>query len=195
MDNSFPDIEGIDINAAIKASLCSYEDYMDILKIYYRTLNTKSEKIKQAYETNDTDNYIIYVHGLKSSSRVVGAYQLGDMAYELELAGKAGNIDIITQKTNILLDNINKLYNNLSLVFESGIYDANTISEEELESMLTDLREYMYNNDIILVNDIIEQLESVYINETTAQLIDSISSLSLQMEYGQCIELIDSFLL
>lgn len=193
MDYSFPEIEGIDIATAIQTISCSTDDYFDILKTYYRTLNLKATEIRQTYEMMDISNYTIYVHALKSSSRAVGAYILGDMAYELELAGKAGDTDTIRQKTGILLEYIDTLYNNLSPAFETDDY-ADNITEEELTYVLTELKEYLNNNDIIMVNNSIEELESYCVNDTLVGLISSISSLSLQMEYGQCIEIIDNYL-
>ena len=193
MEYSFPVIDGMDIATAIQTISCSADDYYDILKTYYRTLNLKVAEIRQAYETMDIPNYTIYVHALKSSSRAVGAYVLGDMAYELELAGKAGDIDTIRQKTSILLDYIDTLYNNLSPVFETDDC-ADNITEEELTYILTELKEYMNNNDIIMVNNSIEELESYCVNDTLTELITSITNLSFQMEYGQCIEIIDNYL-
>lgn len=193
MDYSL-EIEGIDADTALKAMSCSYEDYMDILTTYYRTLNSRIDEIRQAYEKMDIPNYIILVHGLKSSSRAIGAYKLGDMAYGLELAGKAGDTDTIRHNTDAFLDYVTDIYNRLSQAFETNGY-LEDASEEELVYMLTELKEYMGNNDIIMVNDIMEQLESVYVNDTAARLIKRISELSLQMEYGQCIELIDDYLI
>lgn len=60
--------------------------------------------IERFYESKDTENYVIQVHGLKNASRVIGGTVLGDMAYELELAGKAGNWALIEEKNAALLD-------------------------------------------------------------------------------------------
>ena len=192
MEYSLPDIDGIDSVAAMQNISCDYNDYMDILKTYYRTLPNRVIEIIQSYETMDISNYVIYVHGLKSSSRAIGAYRLGDMAYELELAGKSGDIDTIRNKHDIFLEYINTLSNNLAQVFESDDLQ-DSISEEEFVLILSELKDYMNDNDIIMVNNVIEQLETLYVNDTTTQFINSIINLSLQMEYGQCIELIDNY--
>ncbi len=45
-------------------------------------------KLDNAFASKDWRNYTIYVHGLKGALRNIGAQELGQQAYELELAGK-----------------------------------------------------------------------------------------------------------
>lgn len=48
-----------------------------------------------SYEAEDYTNYTIYVHALKSTSKMIGALTLSEKARLLELAGKEGKIDYI----------------------------------------------------------------------------------------------------
>lgn len=53
------------------------------------TANSDSrKKLDTAFSSRDWRNYTIYVHGLKGALRNVGAEELGQQAYELEMAGK-----------------------------------------------------------------------------------------------------------
>lgn len=55
---------------------------------------TKADIIA-SYEAEDYTNYTIYVHALKSTSKMVGALTLSEKARLLEMAGKERNIDYI----------------------------------------------------------------------------------------------------
>ena len=71
------------------------EDYRDILQVYLDTGLQKIREIREKYKAEDWKNYTILVHALKSTSIGIGATELGEMAKELELAGKEGNISYI----------------------------------------------------------------------------------------------------
>ena len=55
----------------------------------------KIREIRERYKAEDWKNYTILVHALKSTSIGIGATTLGEMAKELEMAGKEGNIAYI----------------------------------------------------------------------------------------------------
>ena len=57
--------------------------------ILVSTANSASRKrLDTAFAAKDWRNYTIYVHGLKGALKNIGAEELGQMAYELETAGK-----------------------------------------------------------------------------------------------------------
>ena len=73
----------------------SVEIYHNILKTYYSDIREKEETLASLFDKRDTENFTIQVHALKSASRSVGAYDLGEEAYALEMAGKAGDWNTI----------------------------------------------------------------------------------------------------
>ena len=70
-------------------------DYKEILQVYLSTGLQKIREIREKYKEEDWKNYTILVHALKSTSIGIGATKLGEMAKELETAGKEGNISYI----------------------------------------------------------------------------------------------------
>lgn len=80
------------------------EAYRNILSLFIRTSDEHSKKIENFFNEKDWKNYIIEVHALKSSSLTIGSKQLSELAKELELSGKAGNIDVIEEKNAELLE-------------------------------------------------------------------------------------------
>ena len=96
-------IPGLDTAGAI-AGLGSRDLYMTVLNEYFKSITPKAETIKKHYESGDIHNYTIEVHSLKSTSRQIGAMELGELAYSLEMAGKSGDMDLINAKTAEVLE-------------------------------------------------------------------------------------------
>ena len=82
----------------------SEEDYMETLAIFSASIGSKSNKIEKAWQEQDLKNYTILVHSLKSTSRIVGAKALSELAFQLEKAGKEANAGLIEEKTPRLLE-------------------------------------------------------------------------------------------
>ncbi len=96
--------------------------YYEILDMYIRKGREKYRQIEELCKTQNWKDYIIEVHALKSTSLSVGATKLSELAKKLELAGKAGDYDIIEKQNAELLE----LYKN---VLEEGL----TLLPEEKE--------------------------------------------------------------
>ena len=95
-------IADLDTTGAIKL-LGSEALYMNVLRIYYESIDSKANRIKQLYEAKDILGYTTEVHALKSSSRQIGAMELGELAFTLEKAGKNEDIHTIERYTDKLL--------------------------------------------------------------------------------------------
>jgi len=77
--------------------------YDSILEDFYRLIDEKSTKIEDLLNSGDIKNYTIEVHALKSTAKMIGAMELSEMALEMEMAGKADNVDLIREKNPELL--------------------------------------------------------------------------------------------
>lgn len=164
-----------DIDEKQGALYCgSLEDFEDILKIHYEDYEENSQKIQAFYDSKDWKNYVILVHGLKSSMKSVGIMKLSDMCLGLELAGKENRIDYILknhdammaeygrihdvignrlgirQKINADLTNIKNLDEDsmagLLNRFENAVY---SFDEEQMLSILNELMDYKYHETVL----------------------------------------------
>lgn len=68
-----------------------YNIIMENVKFY----EEMSSRLEKDLATEDFADYVIQIHALKSSMKNIGAMELSDKAKALELAGKAGNMDVI----------------------------------------------------------------------------------------------------
>ena len=67
------------------------EFYEELLSDYADRKDSKLEEIKGYFDAMDFKNYEIRVHGVKSTSKLIGAFELSDLAKALEDAAKGGN--------------------------------------------------------------------------------------------------------
>lgn len=166
--------EGLDIDNAV-AALGSTALYDKIVKEYYSSGVDKLKGIQADFANEDWPAYIIKVHSLKSSSRQIGATELGTMAEKLEHAGKDGNIDYIKANNEQAVNAYADLLKKLSLFFPKEekkdrppipegklweIFDALEAACDDLdigtmEKLGEELKQYSYDADI---SDLMEQM-------------------------------------
>ncbi len=95
---------GVDVDKGLNYCQDDEEFYLSLIKQYFDESFEKMEIIKKAYEENDLENYEIYVHALKSTSKMIGEMKLSDKAKELEVAAKNKDRDFIVKNHQSCMD-------------------------------------------------------------------------------------------
>ena len=96
-------IEGIDTTAGID-NCGGGESYMEILQVYFETIEERADDIERYYNSEKWEDYRILVHALKSSSRTIGAGELAELSEKLEKAAAENDTDTIKTETPRLLE-------------------------------------------------------------------------------------------
>ena len=184
--------EGLDSASAIKA-VGSVALYDRIVKEYYRSGKERYDGIKNALETNDLDDYTIRVHALKSSSRQIGAADLGDMAEELEAAGNARDTGTINDKTAPMLEVFNKLLNDLSAYYPETSDDGEKqlVSDEILKGQLDTLINACENLDMDAMEAVGNELRKYSYPEEIRDKIDRLLHAIDNIDSEECEALIE----
>jgi len=109
-------IEGIDYEAGLKQ--------FSMEKIFNRILGTYLKSVPSildtlaAFSEEGLKDYVTTVHGLKGASYGVQANYIGDLARDLEFAGKDGNIGFIRENNQQLIDETNRLLERLKVFID-----------------------------------------------------------------------------
>ncbi|MCR5655644.1 MAG: response regulator [Lachnospiraceae bacterium] len=111
------EFKNIDVKSAVESAEGSKETFRFLLQSFSDNCEKNKSDLVQSYEDGDFTNYTIYVHALKSTSKMIGALELSEKARLLEMAGKEGNTDYIK-------DN------------HAGVMDL-------LETVVTEIRDYL----------------------------------------------------
>lgn len=141
----------------------SQENLMEVLQLHYEEGNENWHKIKKAYDDEDWKNYVIFVHGLKSSMKSVGINKLSGMAELLEMAGKEENIDYINKNNEALLSEYSRVIDGLEEIFgcsnEETTADLKETDAAELRRIGDEFEEIVYSFDPDKMMQVINELK------------------------------------
>lgn len=85
----------------------SKEFYLEIVRELIAT--DSGTELQKHYDEENYDEYRIKVHAMKNNLKTIGATELGELAYKLELAGKNGDIACIKDNNDEFLRRYNEL--------------------------------------------------------------------------------------
>ncbi len=121
---------GVDTDAALKYCRDDKEFYRQLLNEYVKDKKNKAEELNRFLAEKNWKDYAIRVHGLKSTSRMIGAGTLSEMARELEMLSKAGDGAMVAKKHPALME----MYDNVAELI-TGCMDI-SVSDESEEDIL-----------------------------------------------------------
>ena len=165
------------------------ETYLSALKTYAKTAVSAADEIEALLKSNDTDNAAVKIHAIKSTSRVIGAAKLGDLAEQLEMAGKSGNTDTLYGNSDELLSRIRELGKQLSPLIEQSALPL--ISEEELNEALTLIREFLSAEDYESTIAIIDDLGGYSYPESERKHCEALKKAAAEFDYQAISDIIN----
>jgi signal transduction histidine kinase/DNA-binding response OmpR family regulator/HPt (histidine-containing phosphotransfer) domain-containing protein len=106
------DIPGIEEAKIMEIYDGDMEIFLPVLRSYVSTIPDSLEKM--SHVSNETlPQYTVTVHGVKSVSDSIGAEEARKMAFELETAAKAGDLNLIMAKNGALIHYVKELLVNI----------------------------------------------------------------------------------
>ena len=174
------------------------EQYENILQLTWEKGEKRKEILRRMLREKDYENYIITVHGMKSSLASVGAKEVAELAAKQEAEGKAGNYDYLSKTIHELIVKYDIILMEIDLYFELKVGRYNVeeeqerqkeqkqeeehISEEEVCSFLTDIENMLDNYEFDKAAEITSGLLELTSEETAIYieaLLLSIRSMEL----------------
>ena len=112
-----------------------------MLTEYVKEKKQKTKNIETSFETKDWKNYAVYVHSVKSSSKMIGAMKLSEKAARLEAAADSKNEETIYEGH----DQMMREYENVSQAIRTMLPPAGDAedSSDVLEFSPDDVFEFM----------------------------------------------------
>ena len=154
-------IDEIDTETGIKN--CGNEEaYLETIKIFAGMVKDHADETQRLWDSGDIKGATVKIHALKSSSRIIGATDLGELAQELENAGNEGDTEKLGSEIGNLLDRYKKIGEALSplvLDDEPDDSDLTPIDEGELKELYTAISEFISISDYDSAIDLIEVLK------------------------------------
>jgi signal transduction histidine kinase/DNA-binding NarL/FixJ family response regulator/HPt (histidine-containing phosphotransfer) domain-containing protein len=166
-------IPGIDTQKGLKHFGGDMNIYWKVVKSFALNTPPLLDKIRScAFSPEELNDYAIIVHGIKSSSRSIGAEALGTDAEALEHAAKAGDLEFVQGNHEGFVQDAQQLLAGIDQ--EISRADAGTKKQrkaEPAEETLGDLLQACRDFDIDGVDRAMEELESCDY-ETGADLVE-----------------------
>jgi HPt (histidine-containing phosphotransfer) domain-containing protein len=110
-------IEKIDVEIGLRRFNGLKGMYRENLKLFYDKLLEDSEKLGRLIEEQNYKNFSIAVHAIKSTLASIGAAEMSDTAFRLEMASKNKETDYCVTHCPDFLNQLRSLYEQLSFVF------------------------------------------------------------------------------
>ena len=170
------------------------ESYMATLKTYLDTAVKNADDIEMFWKAGDIRNITTKVHALKSTSRVIGALELGDFAEILEKAGEREDMEMLDRELPKLISDYRKLAGDLEPLNECNASeedDRPPITSEELKEAYRKLLDFGENFDFDSMVDIVESLGQYSIPEDEAMRVAAIIKAADDLDYEMIPEIIN----
>ena len=195
-------IEGLDPKEGIQ--LCGgLQNYMNALTSYVEAGDQNYQNIATLHQEHDTRNYTIKVHALKSSSRIIGAAELSELAKELEAAGDRMDWDFIKTHHGAMM----KQYRTLLIALKEAVEkqkEAQAAAEENedkpeidaasLREAYETIRAVTSAYDTETVQYILEDLKNYKIPDTEREQYDKLCKAFSAFEWEEMNKLLDEAL-
>ena len=190
-------VEGLDIKKGVHLSGVTTELYFEILAVFYGDGFERINEIKKCIETGNWPSYTIHVHAMKSALANIGAEKLSEAAYNLEMAGRRGDIGFIKTNNDHFLTMLERLLDSIDnkLISHGASCDTSEHVENELiNSELTKLKNALGNMNAGEINRTIDSLMSFTCANEIKNVIRKISQHISMVEYEEADSLIESLI-
>lgn len=165
---------------------------MKTIRIFYRTIDSKANKIEQCLKEGLISDYVIEVHALKSSALLIGAVPLSEAAKELEDYGKQGKTEVLEEKTPDVLTLYRDLKNILRPYAEKEEDAKKEFSDGEWITALQQIHQCIEQFDLDGVDQIMEQLEEYQVLECIRESMDQLRVYVADVSMEEIMELTDT---
>lgn len=165
---------------------------MKTIRIFYRMIDSKANKIEQCLKEGLISDYVIEVHALKSSALLIGAVPLSEAAKELEDYGKQGKTEVLEEKTPDVLTLYRDLKNILRPYAEKEEDAKKEFSDGEWITALQQIHQCIEQFDLDGVDQIMEQLEEYQVPECIRESMDQLRVYVADVSMEEIMELTDT---
>lgn len=165
---------------------------MKTIRIFYRTIDSKADKIEQCLKEGLISDYVVEVHALKSSALLIGAVPLSEAAKELEGYGKQGKTELLEEKTPDLLAMYRDFKDILKPYADKEEAARQEASNGEWCQALQQIHQCIEQFDLDGVDRIMEKLEEYQIPECIRESMDQLRVYVADVSMEEIMELTDT---
>ena len=174
-DEKEPVIDGIDVQEGIK-NCGSRKLFFELLGDFYKLIDMKSDKLEKCLEENLIRDYTIEVHALKNTARMIGAMELSKLSYELEMLGKADDVEQIKEKSPQHIELYRSYKVNLKDYGETPTKETKKVSVEDIKNTLMRIHRAMDTFDLDDADAALNELQSYELPQSIEDKMKELSA-------------------
>ena len=169
--------------------------YEEMLVRFFRDAERKAADIEASFHNEDIANYQVLVHSLKSSSKMIGADGLSEMAKAAEEAAKTRNLACVRGNHRTLMEKYRETARYISDVFklddalEADLAAKAEVSGQELLSSLSELQKSLETSEANRAETILSEMRGfVYQGVSIRELLRDVGRDVEDFELGAAAE-------
>lgn len=152
-------IPGVDVLQGLRHSGDNLHSYLEILQFTVENSGEYLETMSEEIDKNP-QNYIIQIHGIKGMCYNIGAAACGDMAKELEMAARRGEMDFVRKRQGVFEEIFRELLRHISEAIEKTDAELSQKKKpESFEEFEEKMAEAVGDYDIPSVEKILKQMK------------------------------------
>ena len=182
----------IDIETGLRNN-GSENTYLETLKLFAKEAYSYADEIEGYMSSGDIKNATVKIHALKSTARIIGANDMGELAQKLENAGKENDVDTLNEELGGLLDRCRYLGDQLGGLVETA--EENTgvlgpVDEEMLLSSYAKIRQFAEDCDNASIEEVLNELKGYTIPDNEKERYKELVKASDYFDFDRISELL-----
>ncbi|SDB43893.1 hypothetical protein [Butyrivibrio sp. INlla16] len=189
-DFEFLEKAGIDTGLGMEYT-GGQEKYISALSRYYRNYEKNLKNVEDSLGSNNLEDYMTYVHALKSNSKMVGNVKLAKAFETLELAAREKHMDTINNNHEKTLDMYKEFVLLIKPIGKANMAPpADEITGEEARKISKQLLEALDDFDDEKSSQLIGKLSGYPFRITQKEKLKTAASLVSDFDYDSAAEII-----
>ncbi|MCR5641251.1 MAG: response regulator [Lachnospiraceae bacterium] len=157
------------------------EDYLSVLQVFAETAEKKLHELRTLYEQGERKTYIIKVHALRSSARIIGAMELSELARQMETAGNEERWSYVEDHHEQLLGLYEALYHSLAPLEASG--EKKRLTEQERKDAFHTIGEVAESGEYSMMERLLTDLQGYDFSKEDLEILQQMHQCLLAMDW------------
>ncbi len=187
------DIPGIDSEKGLKNS-GSEETLIELFGDVYKIIDDRISEIEGYIRSNDIKSFTTKVHALKTTCRMMGAIDLGEEFYSLELLGKEENLEQIQKSAPDVLAAFKALKPYLEKYLPEKGAAGIDFNREDVVSTLNLLISSIDDFDLGGAEKAMKKLSAYDFDDSVSASVKELEKLVSNLDYDEAKELTEEIL-
>lgn len=189
-------VRGLDYKKGLDMLAGSVENYVRVLAVCIKNILQNYNSIDLIRGTSQKESFALHFHSLKGIFLNIGADGMAEKSKELELAAKAGQMDVIHGKVDGYLEEVKSFHSDLEAAYErynekkQDTVPKTEVSDSEFMGKLEQLRQHIEDFEYIEITETLEGMLSGS-EGVKREILEKISGAIQEFDYDSALALTD----